>query len=375
MHILVVGRTLPDNKNSAYGVFEFEQARHLNKKTKTGFLFVNTSSLKTLRKIEKINKNIKDVDVVGSYFPIKGLPTILYNKIRARLFIESFNNYTSLYGVPDIVHIHFPLLVLNTDIISFLKSQKVKIAMTEHWTKIQYNQLSLEQITLLKELIKIADIFITVSKELKNSINNLTKTDNDIKVIPNMVDDTFYKIPISDKINKKFIFTYIGRLVKVKRVDYLIEAFKEIFGNNDNVELQIIGDGTMMNKLKKQSSGTDNITFTGNLDRNELAHELSKSSSFVTASNFETFGVPVIEAMSLGIPVLCSEDIPAAIYVNDKNGMLFNPNKLLDLSNKLGKMYSEIDSFSSEEIRNTSYDKFSSNAVTNMLLNLYTASI
>src|SRR5699024_7508151 len=105
-----------------------------NQKTQTGFLFKNTSSLKTLRKIEKINKKIKDVDVVGSYFPIKGLPTILYNKIRTRLFIELFNNYTSLYGVPDIVHIHFPLLVLNSTIISFLKNQKVKIAMTEHWS-------------------------------------------------------------------------------------------------------------------------------------------------------------------------------------------------------------------------------------------------
>lgn len=373
MHILVVGRTLPNGKNSAYGVFEFEQAKQLNKKVKTGFLFINNSSLKSQRKMKSINVNVHDVNVIGTYLPIKGLPRSIYDKIRAKLFIRAFNNYISINGTPDIIHIHFPLLILNRSIINFLRDRNIKIVMTEHWSKIQYRSLSKKQIVLLKKLVDKADAFVTVSEELKNSTIHYTEKTNTITVIPNMVDDGFYKIPLYDSNKKieKFVFTFIGRLVKAKRVDFLIDAFKDAFGNKKDVELKIIGDGPLMNKLKRQSTNTDNIFFTGNLNRNELAKELSISTAFVTASNFETFGVPVIEAMSLGIPVICSKEIPVSNYINNSNGFLFDPNNKSDLSMKLRKMYSHIDNFSSEVIRSESYNIFSSNAVTNMLIDTY----
>lgn len=165
-----------------------------------------------------------DIPNLGFYLPIKGIPSYIYNNIRTNLFKKLFNKFTEEYWKPDVIHIHFPLLVINDDILTFLLSYDIKIVITEHWTKVQKKEISYKSTNLLKRLYNYSHSFICVSEDLKRSIEDLIQIDNsNIKVIPNMVSDIFFHKGYQKEVSKnKFSFTFIGRLTKIKRVDMLI---------------------------------------------------------------------------------------------------------------------------------------------------------
>lgn len=374
MNVLIVGRTLPTDKNGSHGLFEFEQAKALSKLHKTGYLFLENSSILSNRKIKSINTYYNEVPTVGTYLPIKGIPKIIYENIKTKLFVKKFNEFVNSFWMPDIVHIHFPLLTINYQIIRFLKENKIKIVVTEHWSKVQNKQLSSSQIKLLNHICINSNQFICVSDSLRKSVVDLTNIDDDkIIVVPNMVSELFFRVNNNHQnSNKNFVFTYIGNLTPGKRVDLLISAFEKAFKFDDTVKLLIIGDGPLRGKLeKKVRQDSKKIQFLGNRSRRDIVNYLYQTSIYVSASSLETFGVPFIEALSLGVPVIGANNLPIKNYINEDNGILFEVDNEKDLINKLKYMYKEKSKFNIEKIKKDSKNNFSPTAVCNSLTNIY----
>jgi glycosyltransferase involved in cell wall biosynthesis len=102
----------------------------------------------------------------------------------------------------------------------------------------------------------------------------------------------------------------IGRLVKHKRIDKVIEAFSLLIEENNDSKLFIVGEGPEENSLKKLSSKLgirEKIEFCGFLDNPYPL--LKKCDVFVLASEWEGFGMVIVEALALGTPVVVN-DIP-----------------------------------------------------------------
>lgn len=373
MNILVVGRTLPTNKTGSYGTFEFEQAQALSKKENTGFLFLENSSILTNRKIKKINRIHQDIPIVGFYLPIKGLPRKLYDFIKAKLFINMYEQFVSDYWKPDIVHIHYPLLTVNSRIIDYLKSQNVKLFATEHWSKVQKKEISANQKKLLEKIFINTNKLICVSEPLQQSITEMINTSsNNPIVIPNMIDDIFFGKNYSYKKNaEEFIFTFIGMLTDVKQVNLLIKAFQNTFKENKSVKLVIIGDGPLRNRLEKQADSNDNIRFVGWKAKNEVQSYLMKTSVYVSASVTETFGVPFIEALAIGIPVIGADNLPIKKYINKHNGVLFKVGDEVDLQEKMWYLYSNRQYYDENAIRDSIERKFSTEVISNKIITTY----
>ena len=152
--------------------------------------------------------------------------------------------------------------------------------------------------------IKKSDIVVTPSKHLKNFILNLGFK-NKIEIINNgvFIPEENTNIFTNDQIN----ITIVSRLVSHKNIKKIIRAISDL--NDPLIYLNIIGDGPELNQLQKislESNNKDNIIFHGKLNRDEINHIFLKSDIYIQASNYEGLPHSLLEAMSYGIPGLCT---------------------------------------------------------------------
>ena len=152
--------------------------------------------------------------------------------------------------------------------------------------------------------IKKSDIVVTPSQHLKNFILNLGFK-NKIEIINNgvFIPEENTNIFTNDQIN----ITIVSRLVSHKNIKKIIRAISDL--NDPLINLNIIGDGPELNQLQKislESNNKDNIIFHGKLNRDEINHIFLNSDIYIQASNYEGLPHSLLEAMSYGIPVLCT---------------------------------------------------------------------
>jgi len=172
----------------------------------------------------------------------------------------------------------------------------------------------------LPRSIKKADRIIAVSYTVKEDILRRFKIDPEkISVVYHGVDTSFKKIvarEILDRVRRKYqipqqYILFVGNLEPKKNLVRLIDAF--LLLKKKNViphKLVIVGqDGWKSEQIYKRlenSDQTSDIVCTGYVDREDLPAIYSMSALFAFPSLYEGFGLPVLEAMACGTPVLIS---------------------------------------------------------------------
>jgi glycosyltransferase involved in cell wall biosynthesis len=99
------------------------------------------------------------------------------------------------------------------------------------------------------------------------------------------------------------ILVYVGRLALEKRVDFLLDAFarvREAMG--EGTALVFVGDGPAGDRLRAKAG--PGVHFTGFMCGVPLAEVFAAGDLFVFASDTETFGNVVLEAISSGLPAV-----------------------------------------------------------------------
>ncbi|CCK24957.1 transferase [Streptomyces davaonensis JCM 4913] len=127
-----------------------------------------------------------------------------------------------------------------------------------------------------------------------------------VEALPNSVPDPL--LPAAD--GRAKVVVAAGRLVPVKRYDLLIEAFAQVATQHPDWQLRIYGKGEEQARLRQliESLGLyDNVFLMGAAAPMEA--EWVKGSIGAAASNFEPFGMTIVEAMRCGLPVV-STDCP-----------------------------------------------------------------
>jgi glycosyltransferase involved in cell wall biosynthesis len=136
-------------------------------------------------------------------------------------------------------------------------------------------------------------------------------------------------------IDKK-VFLFVGRLVKIKNIEFLIRAFSKSKKEKDI--LIIVGDGKeyeSLNKVINELSLVDSCILTGRFEGDSLLAWYNVAQNFVLPSTIERYGAVVNEALLSGCKVLCSEIAGATALINEKNGFVFNPFNIFQLSEQI----------------------------------------
>lgn len=169
------------------------------------------------------------------------------------------------------------------------------------------------------------DAFIAISQEVKKRIKKYYERDADI-VYPPVTLATALKADKKDI--KKDYFLVVSRLVPYKRVDLVIKAC-----NNLKLPLKIIGTGSEDARLR--SIAGSNVEFLGSLTDQELVGYYRKSKALVF-SGIEDFGLTVIEAQRMGVPIIAYRGGGALETVLEgKTGEFFKEQSVESLSQVL----------------------------------------
>jgi glycosyltransferase involved in cell wall biosynthesis len=135
-------------------------------------------------------------------------------------------------------------------------------------------------------------------------------------------------------------FMYSGRLVPVKRVDTLIDAFARLAAARPDWDLLIVGGGPLEAELKARVPAelTSRVVWTGFInDVDELSRLYTCGDVFILPSSYEPWAVVVCEAAAAGLPIVASHVVGAAgeLCREGSNGRLFTAGDVGELTDAL----------------------------------------
>ncbi|GAG67499.1 unnamed protein product, partial [marine sediment metagenome] len=184
----------------------------------------------------------------------------------------------------------------------------------------------------VKRNARLAKKIVADSKSTKDDIIKFFKIDPaKVKVVYLASDSRFKKLANQEKdkevlkkygIDKKYILS-VGTIEPRKNYSTLIKAFNYIKHNNNNFncKLVIVGRTGWKSEAtyreRELSLYKDDILFIGRVSDKELVQIYNQAEIFVYPSLFEGFGLPPMEAMSCGLPVIASDSSSLKEVVGD----------------------------------------------------------
>jgi len=175
-----------------------------------------------------------------------------------------------------------------------------------------------------KTLVKRAVGFIAYGTKAKEYLISLGANADKIEVGINTVDTEYYKketekirrILENKKIgnyeneseNKKHLL-YIGHLTQGKRLDLLFETIKALLDKRQDIIIELVGDGSEMGNLKSLTTKlniTEFVRFEGFKQKTEIPQYLARADCFLFPSEYDVWGLVLVEAMSAGVPCISS---------------------------------------------------------------------
>ena len=115
------------------------------------------------------------------------------------------------------------------------------------------------------------------------------------------------------------VLLYVGRIAAEKNIDVVLDSYLKIKQQDASVKLVMTGDGPLLSKLKKHHP---DIIYTGSKIGKELSQTYASADVFLFASESETFGNVVLEAMSSGLAVVAYNYAACRMHIiNRQNGI------------------------------------------------------
>jgi glycosyltransferase involved in cell wall biosynthesis len=223
-------------------------------------------------------------------------------------FINYLENKPFVLTVYDMIHEIFPQYFENDSI-----NVKNKLILMEKATKI-----------------------IAVSQNTKNDILKIYPHINESKI------EVIYhgsSIKINNKLKVSLPLNYIlfvGVRDNYKNFQFLLHSISDILLNDKTLKLVCAGGGKFSDYEKKliyNLNLTDNV-IQNNFNDNELGHYYKNAKCFIFPSEYEGFGIPILESMACGCPIVLTNN-SSFPEVAGNAGIYFELNNSVDLKNKI----------------------------------------
>lgn len=284
------------------------------------FIFVNKQEGFVYKKIN--NLHICPINYSSKLFSFFSLYSVFKKIIKE----NNLNTKNSFITAQDPFEIG-----LFSWILSKLFKLKLEIQVHTDFLNEYYSEQSWRavfQVFLAKIILKRANQIRVVSLKIKDSIvNRLKITENKIVNLPIL----FVKQKDRSKFNKNYLrkkypqFNLVvlmaSRLVKEKNIDLAINVFNELNKKFSGLGLFIVGSGPEEVRLKSLAKNNKNIIFESWVS--DLSDYYASSDIFLLTSNYEGWGMTVIEASFCGLPVVMTDVGCAGEFLkNNYNGIV-----------------------------------------------------
>jgi N-acetyl-alpha-D-glucosaminyl L-malate synthase BshA len=234
----------------------------------------------------------------------------------------------------DVLHAHYAMPHAASAYLArqMLADQKIRTVTTLHGTDITLVGQAPSFYEVTKFSIDQSDAVTTVSGWLEGETRRIFRTERDIRVIHNFIDvDTFKPRPLEERRSKfaapeEKILLHISNFRPVKNLRALVDVFRRVQERHPS-RLLLVGDGPdrlSVLELVKALGIQDRVQFLGN---QEYVEELLPiADAFMLPSLHESFGLTVLEAMAVGVPVVAtSVGGTAEVVAEGETGYLRSP--------------------------------------------------
>ncbi len=201
-----------------------------------------------------------------------------------------------------------------------------------------------------KYSVKSASKILTISEHSKDDIikeygvspSKIAVLHVGIKdeVVSKMTKEEFSK---KYKVNSPYVL-FVGTIQPRKNIKKLIEAFSKVADKNKDVNLIIVGKkGWMYEEILESDKefGVENrVLFLHDVSNDELPYFYKNAECFVLPSLYEGFGLPVLEAMKYGCPVVTS-NVSSLPEAGGEAALYVNPNDASDIFEKIDKVLND----------------------------------
>lgn len=382
MLVFIVSRGYPSPKYKFNGIFEYDQARALQKAgCKVILLAVDLRSIRRWRNwgIEHMFQD--GIDIYTLNIPLGRIPHYLLKFWGIIGTKKLYKIAIQRHGVPDVIHCHF---MTQAEITISLKQKTSKpvFVTTQHEDYLLRQTLEMPNWVQChaKEILAQYHAVIAVSPGLASHIKQCFGI-NAIYA-PNVVDTSIFGYQYRYIMNDKFFdFVFVGTLEARKCPVCTIRAFHEAFissgfmtKDGQKIRLIVVGNGPEYYDCKNtidQLALNDYVIMQGQLQREEIAKIFYTSSIFILPSRRETFGVVYIEAMACGLPVIATKCGGPELFVNETNGVLIPVDDQDALANSFRFMLNNAGKYDRENIANETKNKFSPDAVAEQIIAIY----
>jgi len=289
---------------------------------------------------ETNNKNFKSKAICISQlkFPI---PSKVMDRIN-KTMIKAFSRFNKI----DIFHFSDPSIFVEGSYKSIVTLHDLAVLHNSDWAKKSSLDFYKKNI---KSILDKANKIIAVSNFTKNdAIKTLNIDEKKIAVIYEGVNSSFYpnldKNYLKEKFNLENYILYVGALNPRKNVIGLLEAYSKLsIELRKKYNLVLVGvprDVNFSDKVKKvikELKINDQVKQFNKITNDDLPKIYSGAKFFIYPSFFEGFGLPVLESLSCGVPVIASNTSSLPEMVGSA-GVLVNPENIEEMKLAMEKM-------------------------------------
>lgn len=238
---------------------------------------------------------------------------------------QSISKYPAFMHNKLITTLHHPIHIDRDLDLKYEKNFFSRMAIKRWYSFLGNHEKNLRQSRLI----------ITPSNCSKTDIERFFKVSRkNIEVLWNGINKINFDVSAKKEFEYKLV-TIVSSDVPMKNLSNLIKGFSIAKKTKKGLTLTIIGDIRDKNKeLIDHLNLTSSINHKPKIPNKELVAELQKSDIGVLASLYEGFGFPLIEMMSVGLPVIVSNNGSLPELMGDA-GLTFNPEDITDLAKKI----------------------------------------
>jgi len=196
----------------------------------------------------------------------------------------------------------------------------------------------------------------------------------EIDIVPNMIDTDFFR-PGPSVASPPLRLIVVGNLVQRKGIHHLLEAVAELVSTDGlPLQLEVVGKGECRQELECLATSLGiarQVHFHGEKSQVEVRDLLRQCHIYVSSSLTESFGVAVIEAMSVGLPVVVTRSGGPESYVTPAHGAVVEPGSSEELARGIRDVVNRLTEFDPEKQHQFVVDQFSQNVVVREITKRY----
>lgn len=288
----------------------------------------------------------------------------------------------------DLIHVH---ILTRLGVIAWMQKllHKTPYIITEHWSRYlpgnDFNGFLRKFFT--KIIVRNAKSVTTVTENLANAMKAHGLKNDNYVTLPNVVNLDMFHISKKNTDTSSHVTicedatSHVPTIIhiscfedKSKNISGLLESLKIVDEKGIDFQCTLIGEGMDFEMMKQKAESLqliNKVSFTGLLEGQALADELSSGDFLVLSSNYENMPVVILEALASGLPVVSTNVGGIKEMIDETKGILVEPRNQEALAEAIIKMIETYKNYNATYLRNSVIEKYGYESVGRFLDKMY----